>query len=1010
MIAELGARVAAAEAAVHRAGDALADMAYFTARDETPGAYDRRAVAESDVYVLIAGFRYGTPVRDQPEKSYTEAEFDTATEQGLPRLVFLLSPETSGHADLFIDQQFGARQEEFRQRLQNHEGLTITMVKSPGELEAALLHALGDLPRDEPVSSPEPSLDADARPAPPDFYAQPHYLKSHRFVGRLGQLETLDDWAAAAQPNPMMLFEAIGGAGKSMLTWEWVTGYAVNARADWAGRFWYSFYERGATMADFCRHAIAYMTEQPLTALRDIKQVELSERLLRALRAKPWLLVLDGLERVLVAYHRIDAAQLADDEAGRSDEMADRNPCSAIRPQDDDLLRRLATAVPSKILVTSRLTPRSLLNAANQPNPGVLVERLPGLRPPDAEALLRSCGVSGDADRMQSFLQRHCDCHPLVTGVVAGLINNYLPARGDFDSWSADPDHGGRLDLSNLDLVQKRNHILSAALDNLPDAGTQLLSALSLLPDAIGYRTLDALNPHRPPKPRVAEQTIAPDSQWNWRSYSKDEQHRQVAEYKRSIKSWQDYRKRLALWQNTPSAVNALPATVNDLESRGLLQYDRTASRWDLHPVVRATVRARLAGADRDRLGQQIIDHFSEQSPSTYDTVQRFEELHDAITVLQTMIQIDQLHQASSLINEINDALLHRFEAYPEIVALARPMFTADWSASIPDFASVRSFASTASFALSGMKIDAEANRLDQLLLKEDLRIGNAESIRIHLTNLAKSHLATNQLAASERCWLLANELAELITVPGHLLTVRVARIAALGIFGRWQEAEAVWDVVKSMDRKVHLNFQRPGGPELAYCGFVLYPQGRLTDADIARCQEAATGDHSRAIQRALHALHGRWRFERGEAALATASLQEAVRMANESGFPDISSEVNLALARLATHPGEHEDAYEIARRHSASTSPPHQALAQLWQALGDRRQAVHHALAAYRHAWAEGEPYVRRFPLTQAEAILRELSEPVPELPPYNPADHRPEEWEHRVAALIAGYRESRS
>ena len=48
------------------------------------------------------------------------------------------------------------------------------------------------------------------------------------------------------------MFEAIGGSGKSMLTWEWVTNHATDVRKDWAGRFWYSFYEKGALMADFC--------------------------------------------------------------------------------------------------------------------------------------------------------------------------------------------------------------------------------------------------------------------------------------------------------------------------------------------------------------------------------------------------------------------------------------------------------------------------------------------------------------------------------------------------------------------------------------------------------------------------------------------------------------------------------------------------------------------------------------------------------------------------------------
>ena len=147
---------------------------------------------------------------------------------------------------------------------------------SLGEFEVAATQSVAELcrfldahagPAGQPLdrTTREP-VARDDIPVPPALYAEPRYIGCHVFVGRAAQLTTLNDWAAPADTHPLLLFEAIGGTGKSMLTWEWTTRRAPATRDDWAGLFWYSFYEKGAVMANFSQRALAYMTGQPLAA------------------------------------------------------------------------------------------------------------------------------------------------------------------------------------------------------------------------------------------------------------------------------------------------------------------------------------------------------------------------------------------------------------------------------------------------------------------------------------------------------------------------------------------------------------------------------------------------------------------------------------------------------------------------------------------------------------------------------------------------------------------------
>src|SRR5262249_43146746 len=70
---------------------------------------------------------------------------------------------------------------------------------------------------------------------------------------------------------------------------------------------------------------------------------------------------------------------------------------------------------------------------------------------------------------------------------------------------------------------------------------------------------------------------------------------------------------------------------------------------------------------------------------------------------------------------------------------------------------------------------------------------------------------------------------------------------------------------------------------------------------------------------------------------------------------------------------------------------------------LGDREQARICALNAYRWAWGDGPPYIHWYYLERSKALLRELGEPEPQLPPFDPSKVKPIPYEAVIRAVIA-------
>jgi hypothetical protein len=137
---------------------------------------------------------------------------------------------------------------------------------------------------------------------------------------------------------------------------------------------------------------------------------------------------------------------------------------------------------------------------------------------------------------------------------------------------------------------------------------------------------------------------------------------------------------------------------------------------------------------------------------------------------------------------------------------------------------------------------------------------------------------------------------------------------------------------------------------------------------------------------------------------LAAESLREAVSMARAVGQTDARAETRLALAQF--HLGQLTEPHREAERLANAKQISDLALADLWLAIGDREQAKKHALAAYKWAWADGEPHVHRCALTKSRALLEQLGAEIPNLPPYDPAKDGKYPGEDEVAAAIENLR----
>ncbi len=125
----------------------------------------------------------------------------------------------------------------------------------------------------------------------------------------------------------------------------------------------------------------------------------------------------------------------------------------------------------------------------------------------------------------------------------------------------------------------------------------------------------------------------------------------------------------------------------------------------------------------------------------------------------------------------------------------------------------------------------------------------------------------------------------------------------------------------------------------------------------------------------------------------ARKNIEKSINLALKSG---VSTSIHLSLqARIEAALGNNNEALQYIQH--ALTDPRindgmkadlYANAARTYITLGDTKEAQKYALAAYKYAWADGEPNIRFWPLDKSRKILDELGVAYPSLPPFVQSD----------------------
>jgi tetratricopeptide (TPR) repeat protein len=942
-------------------------MENLPAADADAIAESLRIVDEADIYLGVFAHRYGYVPKGH-DISITEMEYNRAVERGIPRLLFLMHEDHPVKASDVEKGEGAIKLEKLKGRLATER--VVNFFKSPADLRANVIDSLLHYrERKEAEFHYVSNI-----PKPPEIYIAHPYtlLQTRNLIGRQYELNLLTDWVAKPSSDiyqaRVFNFVAIGGMGKSALTWKWFNDIAPNEMKPLAGRMWWSFYESDATFENFIIRALAYVTGRAREDIeKNTKPGEREDQLLAILDREPFLLVLDGLERILIAYARMDANRLADDDLDQQTANVVAGaiglPKSAAQsfigqhllrktadPRAGNFLRKLVRVRASRILVSTRLYPADLQTGTGDPIPGSFAYFLRGLSDDDALNLWRAFEVSGSRDELLRLFQTF-DKHPLLIHALASKIANYRPAPRDYDRWRKDnPD----FDPFTLPMEQRKSHVLAFALRGLDESGRKALHTIAAFRMPASYDTLVSV--------LVGEDKTLPNEK-------------------------------------------ALDFTLTELEDRGLLGWDKRGNRYDLHPIVRGVVWCELTDDMRRDVYTTLHTHF-EALPKIEDylQVESLEDLTPAIELYNTLIGLGRYDDAIRLFyGRIQDATLYRLSASRQQAELMEMLFP-DGLDQLPRLSSTGDQAYTLIILALGYKLSGQPGRSLPLFRHHNAihqSEGNDKNLSTGLRNLSSTLMQTGTLSESQLTALqslVINRKTDHLWSEGVSLEMLGRTLSARGRVNdadqSFQRALRIFSVEKQSQWKGVVNMEMA---ELAfwkadYATAFLSANRAWELANIKRYEK----DFIRAGR-----LQGAASLRLNDLARADERLHHALARARAVNFIEEELPALIALAELRWRQGDLEaarelldDVWESAER---GPYPLHHAdalnvLAQIERDAGNTSAAIEAATNAYRKAWCDGPPFAYHWGLEAARAHLKALDAPEPtDLPPYDPSKHEP-------------------